>query len=139
MLRAACTDKCACELMDPVWETRLPFIAAGDASMPQKQVLVVFGDRRRPVVVNCSTEGDANSRTKEEYEWLMKSVATRFEDVLNSAEGSSTSEFGGFYLQVESCEWGGCMIDVTSSTVIPDHGIVFLHRQSDGQKETEKV
>ena len=78
-----------------------------------KQVLVVFGDRRRPVTFNSSNiDGDQGNRAKEEYEWLLRAVESTFEDVLYAEEGSSTSNTGSFYLQIESHEWGG-MIDVT--------------------------
>ena len=96
--------------------------------MTDKEVLVVFGDRRRPVVFNCSNREDAKARVKEEYGWLMEAVeSVKFEDVLKAEEGSSISDSGCFYLQVESNEWGG-MIDVTPETIIPDHGVVFLYR-----------
>ena len=112
-----------------------------------KQVLVVFGDRRRPVTFNCSTDGSQGDRAKEEYEWLVRAVESTFEDVLYAEEGSSTSNTGSFYLQVESREWGG-MIDVTPCTIVPDHEVVFLCRHEscggvgslkDSEKRSEKV
>ena len=79
-----------------------------------------------------------------EYEWLMKAVESVFEDVLNAEEGSSRDSSGSFFLQMESSEWGGAVIDVTPRTLVPDHGIVFLHcdrhesRGSVGSKDYEK-
>ena len=76
-----------------------------------KQVLVVFGDRWRPVTFICSES------TKEEYDLLVKAVKSTFEDVLYAEEGSSTtSNTGSFYLQMESCEGG--MIDVMPESVV---------------------
>ena len=71
------------------------------AEINNKQMLVVFGDRQRPVTFNCSES------TKEEYDSLVKAVKSTFEDVLYAEEGSSTTfNTGSFYLQMESHEWG---------------------------------
>ena len=56
-----------------------------------KQVLVIYGDRRRPVTFNCGSNKDGDDCTKEEYECLVKAVESVFENVLNAEEGSSTS------------------------------------------------
>ena len=115
--------------------------AMNSQAEPTKQVLVIYGDRRRPVTFNCGSNKDGDDCTKEEYEWLVKAVESVFEDVLSAEEGSSTSS-GAFYLQMESSEWGGTVIDVTSRTLVPDHGVVFLHRHesrgSVGSKDYEK-
>lgn len=123
---------------------------SSSADRETKQVLVVFGDRRRPVTFTCSSNGKSSQDcAKEEYEWLVRAVESTFEDVLNAEEGSSTSSTGSFYLQIESLEWGG-MIDVTPCTVVPDHEVVFLYRHEscgaggvgslgDSEKRGEKV
>ena len=124
-------------------EISVPTMSVERTGTSNKQVLVIFGDRRRPVIINCSNREDVEARVKEEYQRLMEAVKSEFEDVLNAEEGSSTSESGSFYLQVESSEWGG-MIDITSSTVIPDHAVVFLYREDSSHtvgslKSSEKV
>ena len=88
-----------------------------------KEVLIVFNDRRRPVKFTCFED------PAESYKSLVRAVENAFCDVLTAEEGSSNSEGGsGFYLQVESKKWGG-MIDVTLETQIDDGSTIFLCRQ----------
>ena len=87
-------------------------------SKVSKEVLVIFNDRRRPVKFECFENPSEN------YQSLVNAVEKVFCDILTAEEGSSSSG-AGFYLQVESKEWGG-IIDVTSETQIDDHSTVFL-------------
>lgn len=82
------------------------------------EVLVIFDSRRRPVKFTCFQD------PCETYQSLINAVEKAFSDVLAAEEGSSNAD-NGFYLQMESKEWGG-MIDVTSETQVDDRSTVFL-------------
>ena len=72
----------------------------------EKTVLVVFrSHRRRPVTFS------SGKTPKEERENLPEAILTAFHDVLETGEGTSTTN--DYYLQMESNEWDGRNIDVT--------------------------
>ena len=50
-------------------------------SSGQKEVIVVFKDRRRPIVFKCSTD------PVEEHQHILEAVIEVFADVLSSGEG----------------------------------------------------
>ena len=97
-----------------------------------KEVLVIFDSRRRPVKFVCY-----RANPYETYQSLFNAVEKAFCDVLAAEEGSSTSE-GGFFLQVESKEWGG-MIDVTAETRVDDHSTVFLCKTNTSRCEASSI
>ena len=92
------------------------------SSLHWKEVLVIFGSRRRPVRFKCSFD----SSEADQFQSLMDTVENNFNDILATEEGSLNS-VSGFYLQTVSKEWGG-LIDVTASTQIEDHQIITLCR-----------
>ena len=68
----------------------------------QKEVLVLFGKRRRPVTFS----GDENAA--KEYKSLMNASIEAFKDILDSGEGTSSSKSThSCYFQIESEKWGG--------------------------------
>ncbi len=79
----------------------------------QKEVLVVFKDRRRPIVFKCSTDPE------EEYQHILESVNEVFADVLLSGEGTTS-----YYLQRDSKVWG--QIDLNSKDKLADHEILHI-------------
>ena len=81
-----------------------------------KTVLAVFGDWRRPVnfVSGCTA--------KEEVYNLYQAVKATYNDVLSVNEGSSTTN--EYFLQKESKEWGGQLIDITG--FVRDKEVVHL-------------
>ena len=89
----------------------------------EKEVLVVFQSRRRPVKFKYPSASPSAS-----YRSLFSAIEGAFRDILTAEEGSSTSE-SGFFLQVESSEWGG-FIDVTPETPVDDHATVYLCKPS---------
>lgn len=111
-----------------------------DGDCIDKEVLVIFNDRRRPVKFKCFKNPSEN------YQSLCSAVEKAFCDILTAEEGSSNhSSESGFYLQMESNEWGG-IIDVTPETRVDDHSTVFLCRQKSpndytgvGANASEKV
>jgi len=90
----------------------------------EKEVLVVFQSRRRPVKFKYPSASPGSAS----YRSLFSAIEGAFRDILTAEEGSSTSE-SGFYLQVESSEWGG-FIDVTPETPVDDHSTVYLCKPS---------
>lgn len=107
--------------------TDLPFVIAMDIQC--KEVLVIYNDRRRPVKFTCFEDSSEN------YHSLVSAVERVFCDVLMAEEGSSNSE-GPFYLQMESKQWGGVLIDITSETQIDDHSTLYLCRPKSRSKPT---
>ena len=96
-----------------------------------KEVLLVYGDRKRPVIFRASP-GDPSAEQKNLYD----AVRVVFEDILATAEGSSsTCHDSKFYLEFESDEWGGEIVDVSGSIVVPDKAIVYLRKPSCARKE----
>ena len=87
-----------------------------DLDSDHKTVLAVFGDRRRPVtfVSGCTA--------KEEVDNLFQAVKATYNDVLSVSEGSSTTN--EYFLQQESSEWGGQLIDITG--FVRDKAVVHL-------------
>ena len=68
----------------------------------KKEVLVVYGDRRRPIVFETCED------PKEERMRLLEAVKVAFSDLLGEEEG--------LYLQTKSDKWDGQMIDVVKVT-----------------------
>ena len=108
-----------CAIMDASSESRRTNSIVSEPSCIDKEVLVVFNNRRRPVKFKYF-ETDPS----ENYLNLLCAVERAFCDVLTPEEGSSNSE-SGFYLQIQSDEWGG-VIDVTPETRVDDHSTVFI-------------
>ena len=67
----------------------------------KKEVLVVYGDRRRPIVFEPCED------PKEERMRLLEAVKATFSDLLGEEKG--------VYLQTKSDKWDGQMIDVVDS------------------------
>ena len=84
----------------------------------KKTVLCVFMDRRRPVSFSSDTDG------KTERQKLLEAVKATFSDILSTGEGSSSTV--SYFLQTESSEWGGALVDITENVVVEDHGTVHL-------------
>ena len=84
-----------------------------------KEVLVVYRDRRRPIVF------DSTEDPKEERVRLLDAVKVAFSDVLETGEGAGT-----LYMQTKSLsdKWKGEMIDVVGS--VCDGAIVHLFQES---------
>ena len=82
-----------------------------------KTVLVVFGERRRPVSF------ESGSTAKEELERLLEAVKVCFSDIISAREGPSTAKEPEFFLQKQSSEWGG-LIDITG--FVEDKEVVHL-------------
>ncbi len=59
-----------------------------------KEVLVVFRDRRRPILFECSSDPQV------EYQHILDAVKETFDDVLSTGEGSCEST--GYYLQTDN-------------------------------------
>ena len=79
----------------------------------KKEVLVVFGDRRRQITFEPS------ENEKEERERLIKAVKTAFSDLLElqsqPAEDSKEDILSGMYLSRKSDKWGGQLVEVLGS------------------------
>lgn len=82
-----------------------------------KTVLVLFGERRRPVSF------ESGSTAKEESERLLEAVKVCFSDIISAREGPSTAKESEYFLQKESSEWGG-LIDITG--FVEDKEVVYL-------------
>lgn len=94
--------------------------------MAEKEVLVVFGKRRRPV----SIAGDQDS--SKEYESLLSASKEVFKDILDSSEGSSSSNQldgprASYYFQVESKKWGH-LIDLEG---IRDGDVIHMFKEEE--------
>ena len=81
----------------------------------KKEVLVVYGDRRRPIVFEPSED------PKEERLRLLEAVKVAFSDLLGEEEACQV------YLQTKSDKWEGQMIDVVDS--VCDGAILHLQQQ----------
>ena len=79
-----------------------------------KTVLVVFGERRRPVKFACGFT------VKEELENLFEAVKVCYNDIISSNEGTSTTK--QYFLQQESSDWG--LIDIAD--FVKDKDVVHL-------------
>jgi len=87
-----------------------------------KEVLLVCNNWKRPVQFE-TVPGDPRAEQKNLY-----NAAERiFSDILSVGEGSSSS-CHEIYLQFESEDWGGEMVDVTGSVVVPSKAIVYLRK-----------
>ena len=85
----------------------------------QKEVLVVYGDRRRPIVFEPSDD------PKEERVRLLDAVKAAFSDLLVSETGDGINNL---YFQTKSDKWDGQMIDLVDN--VCDGAIVHLCQQS---------
>lgn len=74
----------------------------------EKEILVFYGQRKR--IVRFEGCDDLDLQRKRVYD----EVRRTFEDVLSSAEGSSTSCSKEFFLQMENEVWG-LMVDFTGA------------------------
>ena len=81
-----------------------------------KEVLVIFRDRRRPIVYKCCDE------SLEEYQCILESVKETFADVLFSEEGPSSGT--SFHLQRDSKVWG--RIDLSSREKVENCSILYM-------------
>lgn len=82
-----------------------------------KEVLVVLGERSRPVLF----EGTGNISTESNN--LVEAAKKVFEDILQS--GSHDSRY---YFQVESVQWNGQLIDMVAP--LKDGDIVYMFKES---------
>ena len=98
-----------------------------------KEVLLVYDNRKRPVKFQAAP-GDPSAEQKNLYD----AVRRDFSDILATGEGSSSACHETFYLEFESAEWGGEMVDVSGSTVVPAKAIVWL-RKPNVRKEIKDV
>ena len=90
-----------------------------------KEVLLVFNKRKKPVRFQA-VRGDP---TKEQSN-LYNAAKEAFQDVLIAGEGSSsTNHSTEFYLEFNSEEWGGEMVDVSGSITVPTKSTVYLRLQ----------
>ena len=90
--------------------------------MAKKEILVVFGDRRRPIIFEpCESE-------KEERARLIEAVRTAFSDLLGPqsqpSEDSKQDVLPGMYLLRESEKWGDQLVEVLES--IEDSAVLQL-------------
>ena len=103
--------------------------------MSKKELLVAYGQRRRPVAYVTSDEAST------EYSNLLQAVTTVYADMVIKDEGSSQSASGEWYLQKESAMWG--MVDVTEANVqqLVNRSTIFIVRSagSDGGNSDKKV
>ena len=97
-----------------------------------KEVLLVYNDRKRPVEF-WAVPGNPSAEQKN----LCNAVERVFADVFSTGEGSSSSSHHVFYLQFECEEWGGEMVDITGSVVVPSKSIVY--RRKPLNKDTTNV
>ena len=87
----------------------------------KKEVLVVYGDRRRPIVFEPCED------PKEERVRLLEAVKVAFSDLLEEEEG--------LYLQTKSDKWDGQMIDVVDS--VCDGAILHLQQQLEATPDSK--
>ena len=90
-----------------------------------KEVLLVYNDRKRPVEFR-TVPGNPSAEQKNLY----NAVERVFADVFSTGGGlsSSSQNHEVFYLQFECEEWGGEMVDITGSVVVPSKSIVYLRK-----------
>ena len=88
----------------------------------KKEVLVVYGDRRRPIVFEPSKD------PKEERLRLLEAVKIAFSDLLVESEE-------GLYLQTKSDKWEGQMIDVVDS--VCDGAILHLQQHLEATPDSK--
>lgn len=91
--------------------------------METKEVLLVCNSRKRPLRFQAVPSDPIAERKN-----LYNAAKRVFSDILSTGEGSSASCHDEFYLQFESEEWGGEMVDVTESVVVPSKAIVYLRK-----------
>lgn len=90
--------------------------------MTAKEVLVVFGGRRRAVTFEGAQE------INEEQSNLLKVVKKVFENVLEVGGSEPTALY---YFQVESTKWNGRLIDMVAP--LENGDTVHLFRESGSQ------
>ena len=99
--------------------------------MAKKEILVVFGDRRRPITFEpCENE-------KEERARLIEAVKTAFSDLLgpqSPSEDSKQDALPGLYLSRESEKWGGQLVEVLGS--VEDGTVLQLCKDTADSKVT---
>ena len=83
-----------------------------------KEVLVIFGNRRRPVSFPSSEDGV-----------VMKRVEEKFLDILLPGKK--------FYLQIASEKWGDKLIDLNGP--IPDGGVIHLFQEESVVTEVQVI
>ena len=86
----------------------------------KKEVLVVYGDRRRPIVFEPTED------PKEERIRLLEAVKVAFSDLLESDTGDGTST--DLYFQTKSDKWDGQMIDLVDN--VCNGAVVHLCQES---------
>ena len=91
------------------------------ADSGQKEVIVVFKDRRRPIVF-MQVLDRFSRRTPAHFGSCKNEV---FADVLSSGEGSSDTSFSSsYYLQRDSKVWGH--IDLNAKDKLADHEVLYI-------------
>ena len=93
------------------------------AEFEVKVVLLVYNNGRRPVEFQA-VPGNPCVEQKNLY----NAVETVFTGILSVGEGSSSSHTNMFYLQFESNKWGGEMVNITRSAVVPSTSIFYLRK-----------
>lgn len=92
----------------------------------KKEVLVVYGDRRRPIVFEPS------ENPKEERLRLLEAVKVAFSDLFGEEKGVDD-----LYLQTTSDKWPGHMIDIVDSVKLCDGAILHLKQQLEATPDSK--
>lgn len=82
----------------------------------RKEVLVVFGQRRRPVSYNLQAKADI----KEEIDTLLTATKESFDGILDPA--------GEYYFQSQNTKYGDQLVDIVQH--IPNGSTVYLFQES---------
>ena len=105
--------------------------------MSKKEVLVVYGQRRRPVTYSTSSVAST------EHTNLTQAVRVAFADVVEVNEGNSSSTSSEWYLQTESAMWGMVDVTVTNTQQLVNRSTIHIVRstvkEADGRPSGEKV
>ena len=87
-------------------------------ALATKNVLVCFGENKRPVSFSASS--DVATERKE----LEGVIFAKFQDVLEDSPQPSTSSRCSLLLQLKSEGWSGEFVDLSEDALIPDSSVI---------------
>ena len=100
----------------------------------EKEVLVVYGERKRPVQFQESPDNPEKERVS-----LLAAVRDTFKDVLEQSEETRMTNqslsIANMIIQIKSEKWSGEFVDVHGSVVVPDSSVLRLSLNEESKHE----
>ena len=100
----------------------------------EKEVLVVYGERKRTVRFQESPDNPEKERIS-----LLAAVRDTFKDVLEQSEENRMTNqslsIANMIIQIKSEKWSGEFVDVHGSVVVPDSSVLRLSLNEESKHE----